>query len=829
LSKDTLLTPMMKQYKEIKSNYKDAILLFRLGDFYEAFFDDAKIVSKELQIVLTSRNGAPMAGIPHHSLDNYLKKLIRKGYKVAICDQVEDPKQAKGIVRREVTRVVTPGVVFEDTILEEHNNYILAMIEKSGKILTAQIDFSTGDFYVFEFDSVESFVEHAQKISASQLLIPRSFQEKFEIYTKLIQEMFLEYLDDWYYDKNNALEKVKNFYSISTTDSFGFEEDYIPLIGAILEYIELMQKTVVKSLKIPIKLSTSDYMVIDFSTIDNIDLIPVKGKEKAKTLFGVLDKCVTSMGSRLLKNWIVTPLLNLKEIEERLDFVEAFINDRILLNEIREYLKSVYDLERIITRVSLNRATVRDLVSLRETLRIIPYVQSALFTNPNLSKLGEALIVLDNLTKLLEESIGDDPASQLGTGNVIKRGFSKELDEYVELLEHSEERIKEMEKIERQRTGISNLKIGYNKVFGYYIEVSKGNLSKVPDDYIRKQTLVNSERFITEELKAFETKVLHSREIVEELEKELFARICLEVQAYLRDIQSNAYALSKIDAITSLALCALENNYVRPSFSDMIILKNSRHPIVEKFERDFIKNDLKMDSVNKFMILTGPNMSGKSTFIRQVALIAVMAQIGSFVPAEEAILPIFDRVFTRIGARDDVAGGKSTFLVEMSETALILRYATENSLVILDEVGRGTSTFDGISIAWAVSEYLYKVINPYVIFATHYTELTELSNLYEGIFNKTFLVKKSDEGIIFLHKLIDGVSERSYGIEVAKIAGIDDEIVERAKEILEIISKESQIDKRVKSIGDKELEELKRKTRNKKKIFSNEQLRLFNL
>lgn len=820
---------MMKQYKEIKSNYKDAILLFRLGDFYEAFFDDAKIVSKELQIVLTSRNGAPMAGIPHHSLDNYLKKLIRKGYKVAICDQVEDPKQAKGIVRREVTRVVTPGVVFEDTILEEHNNYILAMIEKSGKILTAQIDFSTGDFYVFEFDSVESFVEHAQKISASQLLIPRSFQEKFEVYTKLIQEMFLEYLDDWYYDKNNALEKVKNFYSISTTDSFGFEEDYIPLIGAILEYIELMQKTVVKSLKIPIKLSTSDYMVIDFSTIDNIDLIPVKGKEKAKTLFGVLDKCVTSMGSRLLKNWIVTPLLNLKEIEERLDFVEAFINDRILLNEIREYLKSVYDLERIITRVSLNRATVRDLVSLRETLRIIPYVQSALFTNPNLSKLGEALIVLDNLTKLLEESIGDDPASQLGTGNVIKRGFSKELDEYVELLEHSEERIKEMEKIERQRTGISNLKIGYNKVFGYYIEVSKGNLSKVPDDYIRKQTLVNSERFITEELKAFETKVLHSREIVEELEKELFERICLEVQAYLRDIQSNAYALSKIDAITSLALCALENNYVRPSFSDMIILKNSRHPIVEKFERDFIKNDLKMDSVNKFMILTGPNMSGKSTFIRQVALIAVMAQIGSFVPAEEAILPIFDRVFTRIGARDDVAGGKSTFLVEMSETALILRYATENSLVILDEVGRGTSTFDGISIAWAVSEYLYKVINPYVIFATHYTELTELSNLYEGIFNKTFLVKKSDEGIIFLHKLIDGVSERSYGIEVAKIAGIDDEIVERAKEILEIISKESQIDKRVKSIGDKELEELKRKTRNKKKIFSNEQLRLFNL
>lgn len=819
---------MMKQYKEIKSNYEDAILLFRLGDFYEAFFDDAEIISKELQIVLTSRNGAPMAGIPHHSLDNYLKKLIKKGYKVAICDQVEDPKQAKGIVKREVTRVVTPGVVVEDSILEEHNNYILAIIEKNEKILTAQLDFSTGDFWVFELDNIESFIEHVQKISASQLLIPKSYQERFEAYTKLVQETFLEYLDDWYYDKNNALEKIKNFYSISTIDSLGLEEDYIPLIGAILEYIELMQKTIVKSLKMPLKLSASDYMVIDFSTIDNIDLVPVKGKEKAKTLFGVLDKCVTSMGSRLLKNWIITPLLNSKEIEERLDFVEAFINDRILLNEIREYLKSVYDLERIITRVSLNRATVRDLVSLRETLRVIPYIQSALFTNPNLLKLGQALIILDNLTKLLEESIEDDPSSQLGTGNVIRRGFSKELDEYVELLEHSEEKIREMERKERQRTGINNLKIGYNKVFGYYIEVSKGNLSKVPVDYIRKQTLVNSERFITEELKAFETKVLHAREIVEELEKEIFERICLEIQSHLRDIQKNAHVLSKIDVIASLALCALENNYVRPSFSNMISLKNSRHPIVEKFERDFIKNDLKMDSTNKFMILTGPNMSGKSTFIRQVALIAIMAQIGSFVPAEEAVLPIFDRIFTRIGARDDVASGKSTFLVEMSETALILRYATENSLVILDEVGRGTSTFDGISIAWAVSEYLYKVINPYVIFATHYTELTELSNLYEGIFNKTFLVQKSAEGIIFLHKLVDGVSEGSYGIEVAKIAGIDDEIVERAKEILEIISKESQIDKRVKSIGDRELEELKRKTRSKRKIFSNEQLRLFN-
>ncbi|HEW91795.1 MAG TPA: DNA mismatch repair protein MutS [Thermotogaceae bacterium] len=818
---------MMKQYKEIKSNYEDAILLFRLGDFYEAFFEDARVISEELQIVLTSRNGTPMAGIPYHALDNYLKKLIKRGYKVAICDQVEDPKQAKGIVRREVTRVVTPGMVIEDTILEEQNNYILAMIKKDEGVLTAQLDLSTGDFLVFELDDMNSFIEHVQKVSASQLLLPKEYQEEFNDYMKMIQDIFIEYLDDWYYDKKNSLEKIKDFYSIAIVDSLGVEDKYIPLIGAVLEYIELMQRTTVKSLKKPVKISNKDYMSIDLPTIENIDLIPIKGKEKSKTLFGILDKCITSMGSRLLKNWIVTPLLDLNKIEERLDFVEAFYNDRILLNEIREYLKNVYDLERIVTRVSLNRATVRDVVSLRETLKMIPYIRSALFTNKFLSKLAETIVDLNELFEFLEKSINDDPSSQLGTGNVIKRGFSEKLDEHVDLLIHGEEKIKEMEKNERLKTGINNLKIGYNKVFGYYIEISKSNLSKVPSDYVRKQTLVNSERFITDELKAFENKILHAKEIVEQLEKELFSKVCSEIQRYLRDIQVNAHILSKIDVISSLALCALENNYIRPSFADSMTLKSSRHPIVEKFERNFIKNDLKMDSRQKFMVLTGPNMSGKSTFIRQVALIAVMAQIGSFVPADEAILPVFDRVFTRIGAKDDIASGKSTFLVEMSETALILRYATEKSLVILDEVGRGTSTFDGISIAWAVSEYLYKVLNPYVIFATHYTELTELANLYTGIFNKTFLVKRTDNGIVFLHKLVDGVSERSYGIEVAKVAGIDDEIIERAKEILNIITKESQIDKRVKNIGDRELEELKRKTRRRRKIFKNEQLKLF--
>jgi len=818
---------MMKQYKEIKSQHEDSILLFRLGDFYEAFFEDARVVSEELQIVLTSRNGAPMAGIPYHALDNYLKKLVKRGYKVAICEQVEDPRQAKGIVKREVTRIVTPGMIVEDSILDEHNNYVLALIKRNEKVLTAQIDLSTGDFFVFELESLSSFVDHALKVSASQLLLPRKIEEEFDKYRKFFQDIFLEYLDDWYYDKKNSLEKVKEFYSVATIDHLGIEESYLPLIGAVLEYIELMQKTVVKSLKKPKKLSNEDYMSIDSSTIENIDLLPIKGKEKSKTLFGILDKCVTSMGSRLLKNWITNPLLKFEEIEKRLNFVEAFLNDRILLSEIREYLKSVYDIERIITRISLNRATVRDIVSLRETLRVIPYIKSALFTNHILSELTDSLFELAKLLKFLDDAIDVDPAAQPGDGKVIKRGFNKELDEYVELLINGKDKIKEIEKRERLKTGISNLKVGYNKVFGYYIEISKSNLSKVPENYIRKQTLVNSERFITDELKEFENKVLHAKEAVEQLEKELFSKVCFEIQKYLSEIQTNAFILSKIDVLASLALCALENNYVKPSFSDLILLKGSRHPIVEKFEKNFIKNDLKMDPENKFMILTGPNMSGKSTFIRQIALTAIMAQIGSFVPADEAILPIFDRVFTRIGARDDVSSGKSTFLVEMSETALILRYATEKSLVILDEVGRGTSTFDGISIAWAVSEYLYKVLNPYVIFATHYTELTELANLYKGIFNKTFLVKKDKDEIILLHKLVDGVSEGSYGIEVAKIAGIDDEIIERAKEVLNIITNESQIDKRVKNIGDRELEELKRKTKRKKKIFKNEQLKLF--
>lgn len=818
---------MMKQYKEIKSQYEDSILLFRLGDFYEAFFEDAKLVSKELQIVLTSRNGAPMAGIPYHALDNYLKKLVKKGYKVAICEQIEDPKQAKGIVKREVTRVVTPGMIVEESILDEHNNYILASVRKNKKVLTAQIDLSTGDFFVFELENLDSFVDHVLKISASQLLLPKKIEEEFDEYRKILRDIFIEYLDDWYYDKKNSLEKIKEFYSVLNVDHLGIEEDYLPLIGAVLEYIELMQKTIVKSLKKPKKLSNEDHMLIDSATIENIDLLPIKGKEKSKTLFGILDKCITNMGSRLLRNWITNPLLKLTEIERRLDFVEVFLNDRILLNEIREYLKSVYDIERIVTRISLNRATVRDIVSLRETLRVIPYIKSALFTNPILSELADSLLELSDLLQFLDSAINVDPTAQPGEGKVIKRGFNKELDEYIELLINGKDKIKKMERNERLKTGISNLKIGYNKVFGYYIEISKSNLSKVPENYVRKQTLVNSERFITDELKEFENKVLRAKEAVEQLEKELFSQVCLEIQRYLHEIQTNAFILSKIDVIASLTLCALENNYVRPSFSDSIILEGSRHPIVERFEKNFMKNDLKMDSENKFMILTGPNMSGKSTFIRQIALTVIMAQIGSFVPADKAVLPIFDRVFTRIGARDDVSSGKSTFLVEMSETALILRYATEKSLIILDEVGRGTSTFDGISIAWAVSEYFYKVLNPYVIFATHYTELTELANLYKGIFNKTFLVKKDRDNIIFLHKLVDGISEGSYGIEVAKIAGIDDEIIERAREILSIITNENQIDKRVKSIGDKELEELKGRTRKKKKLFKNEQLRLF--
>jgi len=804
------LTPMMKQYLDIKKKYKDAILLFRLGDFYEAFFDDAKIVSKILNIVLTKRQTAPMAGIPYHALDAYLKKLVDAGYKVAICEQMEDPKQAKGIVKREVVRVITPGTILEDDLLPSSNNYILSIYGN----IAVYADVSTGEVFIRFHKDEEELFDLADSIGVSQVICP--LEESQKISDRL--KVFVDPLDEWYYTKEGAVEEIKKAFNVEDIDHLELDGAIFPLT-ALIRYLKYTLVTDDLKLKPPRILKEEEWLVLDSATVENLSLVP---GDKVKNLYDVLNNCRTSMGSRLLKKWILQPLKNRREIEKRLDQIQSFYEDQLALNEVREYLKSVYDIERIVTRLIYSKAAPKDLVSLRESLRVVQSINDVLRTN---ERLAEFLIPeLLNLVEFLDRALKDEPASAPGDGGVVKEGFSKELDDYIDLLQHTEQKLKEFEYMERKRTGIQNLKVGYNQVFGYYIEVSKANLSKVPSYYERRQTLVNSERFITPELKEFEGKVLSAKEKVEEIEKMLYQMILDKVKKRIEDIESVAASLSYLDVITTLAYDAVLYNYIRPQFSDeKLEIVKGRHPVVERFVENYTPNDVYMDDNERFLIITGPNMSGKSTYIRQIGLLAVMAQMGSFVPAKKATLPIFDRVFTRMGARDDISGGKSTFMVEMSEVALILSHATKDSLVLLDEVGRGTSTFDGISIAWAVSEYLHNRIKAKTAFATHFTELTELAGFYEGIKNLTIAVTEKEGKVVFLHKVIEGVADKSYGIEVAELAGLPDEVVDRAKDVLDAIVEKSDLEQKLRVLDKEKIERIKKK----KKKQGRDQLMLF--
>ncbi|ABQ47033.1 DNA mismatch repair protein MutS [Thermotoga petrophila RKU-1] len=766
------VTPLMEQYLRIKEQYKDSILLFRLGDFYEAFFEDAKIVSKVLNIVLTRRQDAPMAGIPYHALNSYLKKLVEAGYKVAICDQMEEPSKSKKLIRREVTRVVTPGSILEDEFLSETNNYMAVVSEEKGQYCTIFCDVSTGEVLVHESSDEQETMDLLKNYSISQIVCPDhlkpSLKERFPgVYTESISE--------WYF---SDLEEVEKAYNLKDIHHFELSSLALKTLAALIKYVKYTMITEELNLKPPLLISQRDYMILDSATVENLSLIP---GDRGKNLFDVLNNTETPMGARLLKKWILHPLVDRKQIEERLETVEKLVSDRMNLEELRDLLSNVRDVERIVSRVEYNRSVPRDLVALRETLEIIPKLNEILSTFGVFKNLAFPERLLD----LLQRAVEDDPAGSPGEGKVIKRGFSPELDEYRDLLEHAEERLKEFEEKERKRTGIQKLKVGYNQVFGYYIEVTKANLDKIPDDYERKQTLVNSERFITPELKEFETKIMAAKERIEELEKELFKNVCEEVKKHKEILLKISEELAKIDVLSTLAYDAILYSYTKPIFSEgRLEIKGGRHPIVERFTQNFVENDIYMDNERRFVVITGPNMSGKSTFIRQVGLISLMAQIGSFVPAQKAILPVFDRIFTRMGARDDLAGGRSTFLVEMNEMALILLKSTEKSLVLLDEVGRGTSTQDGVSIAWAISEELIKR-GCKVLFATHFTELTELEKHFPQVQNKTILVKEEGKNVIFTHKVVDGVADRSYGIEVAKIAGIPDRVINRAYEILE--------------------------------------------
>lgn len=814
---------MMKQYLEVKNSYKDCLVLFRLGDFYETFLDDAKLVSKELQIVLTSRNGVPMAGVPYHSINGYLKKLVTAGYKVAICEQTEDPAFAKGLVKREVTRVVTPGTIVEDELLpESENNYIIAVGEADELFIMATADVSTGEVALSAADDLESMKDFIAATGPSQILLRESLKALKREISEITFAM-IEIVEDWHFALSSGINYVKEFYSIASIDHLELNNKEIEVLGALFKYLETINFGPMKHLSLPRVIRKSDSMQLDASTIENLNLFRL---ERKGSLFEILDATITGMGKRRLRQWLLSPLTDREKIEERLDAVQTFYSDRHLLDELREYFENVFDIERITTRLSTDKTTPRDLLSLRTSLAALPLIKELISTEASFERLNDRLELFPEELALLQRSIMDEPSAAVGDGKVIREGFDHELDSLRDLLEHSVEKMKAIEAAEKKSTGISSLKVKFNKVFGYFLEVPKSQTDKVPQNYTRKQTLVNSERYITEELKEFEDKILSANDKIQTLERALFLDVCSRLLNSLQRLKAVSKVLSEIDSLQSLAAVARKNNYSRPRFSNdgKVRILNSRHPIVERFVSDFTPNDVSLSRSENFFIVTGPNMSGKSTFIRQVALLSIMAQVGSFVPADEALLSIHDRVFTRIGARDELASGKSTFLVEMMETATILSKATEDSLVILDEVGRGTSTFDGISIAWAVSEFIYEAVGCHTIFATHFTELTELSNMYPGIKNKTVRIIETDSGIVFLHKVIDGVANSSHGIEVAKLAGVPETVLSRAKEILKVITKQSALDKAVRVLTADDLKEIRQ---SKKGKMNRNQITLF--
>jgi DNA mismatch repair protein MutS len=799
----------MRQYRKIKAQYPDAIVLFRMGDFYETFEEDAKIAARVLGIALTKRaNGAaadvPLAGFPHHALDTYLHKLVRAGYKVAICEQLEDPKLAKGIVKRDVVEVITPGVALTDKLLDNRsNNFVCAIYFKDEKVGFAFADVSTGEFYASEV-SVNELRNFLDTISPSEILFCKTQKDKVEQAIGDIQiKPALTKLEDWVFKYDYAFETLTNHFQTQSLKGFGIDDIELGVIcaGAVMHYLQETQKTKLIHIKKISRYDTGDYMLLDSATKRNLEIaISYLGETTYGTLFSVIDKTQTPMGARLLKKWVLRPLKKIEPIRKRLEVVKELYENSNLRKNLFEILGEIGDVERLISRIAIRshipgttgRANPKDLINLKESLKKIPKIKSLLSntSSETLQKIHKLLNPLQEVVDLIENAIVDEPPSTVSDGGVIRDGYNAELDELRFIARSSKEFIANLQQKERERTGIPSLKIDYNSVFGYYIEVTKAHLDKIPEDYIRKQTLVNAERFITPELKEYEEKIFTAEEKISALEAELFNQIREKVSGYTEEIQKNAQLIAMLDCFVSLAEVAVENNYTCPIVdeSDVIEIKGGRHPVVEKIlpvGEKFVPNDVLLDNgENQILIITGPNMSGKSVFLRQVGLIVLLAQIGSFVPADYARVGIVDRIFTRVGASDNIAGGESTFLVEMHEMANILNNATPKSLILLDEVGRGTSTFDGISIAWAITEYIHENIKAKTIFATHYHELNELAELFPRIKNFKADVKELGDKIIFLHKIVPGYADHSYGIEVAKMAGLPEEVTERAKEIL---------------------------------------------
>ncbi len=802
------LTPMMKQYMATKEQYKDCILFYRLGDFYEMFFEDAVTASRELEITLTGKNcgqeeRAPMCGVPHHAVDGYLTKLVAKGYKVAICEQVEDPKLAKGIVKREVLRIVTPGTNLNTQALDEtRNNYLMCIVYMADKYGVSISDITTGDYFVTELDSARKLMDEITKFSPKEIICNHSFYVSGMDIDDLKNRLGITVysLESWYFDDDLCKRSLMDHFKLNSLKGLGLADYDCGVIaaGAILQYLTETQKTSLANLTTLTPYVTGKYMIIDSSTRRNLELCEtLREKQKRGSLLWVLDKTKTAMGARMLRSFIEQPLIDKTDINSRLDAIEELNQNAISREEIREYLNPVYDLERLISKISYKSANPRDLIAFKSSLSMLPHIKYLLgdFKKELLTDIFEQMDELNDLCDLIDTSIMDEPPITIKEGGIIKEGCNEEIDKLRNAKTEGKTWLAELESKERDKTGIRNLKIKFNKVFGYYLEVTNSNKNLVPNYFTRKQTLANAERYITPELKELEDIILGAEDKLFALEYDLFNDVRDRIAAEVVRIQTTAKAVAKIDVFASLSLIAERNNYVRPVINEkgVIDIKEGRHPVVEKMISNdmFISNDTYLDNgSNRISIITGPNMAGKSTYMRQSALIVLMAQIGCFVPAASAKIGIVDRIFTRVGASDDLASGQSTFMVEMTEVANILRNATSNSLLILDEIGRGTSTFDGLSIAWAVVEHISnpKLLGAKTLFATHYHELTELEGKLSSVNNYCIAVKEKGDDIVFLRKIVKGGADKSYGIQVAKLAGVPETVIDRAKQLVEELS-----------------------------------------
>ncbi len=813
------LTPMMQQYLETKKEYQDCILFYRLGDFYEMFFDDALIASKELEITLTGKScgqeeRAPMCGIPYHAVDSYLNKMVSKGYKVAICEQVEDPKVAKGIVKREVIRIATPGTNLNIQALEDtKNNYLVCVTYFPGKIGMSVADVTTGDYYLTEVEDIKRLQDEINKYAPSEVICNEQFfvsgYDIEDLKSRLNVSVYS--LSPHYFDEENCRKGLMKHFRVNTLKGLGIEDFPVGLIaaGALLQYLYETQKTSLAHFTHIYPYLTSKYMLLDSSTRRNLELIEtLREKQKKGSLLGVLDRTKTAMGGRLLRKYIEQPLIDKEKIEKRLDAVEALCQKSVDREEMREYLHTIYDLERLLGKVSYKTANPRDLIAFRNSLAMLPSIRTVLgdFDAPLLREIREHMDPLEDIYQLIDDAIVEDAPIAIKEGGIIKEGFNETIDSLKKAKTDGKNWLAALEEEDRERTGIRNLRIKYNKVFGYYFEVTNSYKDQVPEDYVRKQTLANAERYTTPRLKELEDNILNAEDKLFTLEYHLYCEIRDAIAREIERIQKTARAIARLDVFTSLAYVAEHNQYVRPTLNEkgVIDIKEGRHPVVEQMIQNdmFIANDTHLDNQKHCIaVITGPNMAGKSTYMRQVALIVLLTQIGSFVPARKADVGIVDRIFTRVGASDDLASGQSTFMVEMNEVANILRNATPNSLLVLDEIGRGTSTFDGLSIAWAVIEHISnrKILGAKTLFATHYHELTELEGKMDNVNNYCIAVKEKGDDIVFLRKIVKGGADKSYGIQVAKLAGVPEMVIDRAKEIVEQLS-DNDITEKVQSI-----------------------------